>query len=139
MPFFEAFPRGGFVRGEGSDVAEAERKAYDEYRRDMACDHVWGRHRPGTTTAYLNGGAFCRRCGGFRSNMFPEIRPFGWWRSPLSATELWHLRSIEDDAELTTLMDAKYPHRRRERLRTARILRLRFDLLGCDDADTDPL
>jgi hypothetical protein len=135
VPFFEAFPAGTFIRGEGPDIAAAERDAFAQYRRDMACDHVWGRHRPGSVT-YTNGAAFCRKCGGFRGSMFPEIKPSGWWRKPLSAMELWHLRSIEDDHEMSAIMDAKYPERREQRRRTGRILRLRYDVFGAVEDDT---
>ena len=130
VPFFEAFPAGAFIRGEGETIAEAERRAFAQYQRDIACDHVWGRHRPGTNTTYTNGAAFCRKCGGFRSSMFPEIKPQGWWRQPLTETELWHLQSLEDDHELTAIMDRKYPEDRERRRRSARVLRLRFNLFG---------
>lgn len=129
VPFFEAFPKGTFIRGEGSSIADAERDAFEQYRRTVGCDHVWGRHRPGSVT-YTNGAAFCRKCGGFRSSVFPEIRPFGWWRKPLSDMELWHLDSLQNDPELTAVMDRKYPGDREERRRTARVLQLRLDVFG---------
>lgn len=128
VPFFEAFPEGTFIRGEGEDIAAAERSAFDKYQRDLACDHVWGRQRP-NGAVYLNGAAFCRKCGGFRGRMFPEIKPLGWWRKPLSMMEMWHLKSL-DDEELTAVMDRKYPDDRDGRLRSERILRLRFAQFG---------
>lgn len=136
VPFFEAFPRGTFIRGEGTDIAEAERQAFASYQRDMACDHVWGRQRPGGVL-YTNGAAFCRKCGGFRSSMFPEIKPLGWWRKPLMGMELWHLKSLAENPDLEAIMDRKYPADREKRRRTARILRLRFNLFGVVERGTD--
>lgn len=130
-PFFEAFPKGTFIRGEGPDIAAAERQAFEKYQRDLACAHVWGRHRPGRET-YLNGAAFCRRCGGFRGQMFPEVRELGWWRRPLTRNEAWHLDSLENDPELDAVMDAKYPHLTESRKRSARILRLRQNIYGSE-------
>lgn len=134
VPFFEAFPTGTFIRGEGADIAEAEEKAFEKYQRDLACDHVWGRQRPGGDL-YTNGAAFCRKCGGFRSQMFPEIRPSGWWRKPLSSSELWLLKSNEENHDLNETMDRKYPERRESRRRHARILRLRFNVFGAAEKD----
>ncbi len=129
VPFFEAFPKGTFIRGEGTDIAEAERNAFDQYLRHVACDHVWGRQRPGGEL-YTNGAAFCRKCGGFLARKFPPLRPSGWWRKPLSSMEVWHLRSSEGNAELNEIMDRKYPETRESRRLTARQLRLRYNVFG---------
>lgn len=131
VPFFEAFPAGTFIRGEGTTIADAERQAFEQYQRDLACDHIWGRHRPGSGT-YTNGAAFCRKCGAFRSRMFPEIQKLGWWRKPLSRMERDYLRSLEEDHKLSAIMDRKYPQYRESRRKTARVLRLRFNLFGCE-------
>ena len=139
VPFFEAFPTGTFIRGEGETIEDAERKAFAQYQQDVACDHVWGRHRPGTKTTYTNGAAFCRKCGGFRGSMFPEIKPDGWWRKPLSRMELWHLRSMEEDTEMSEIMDRKYPERREQRRRSAKVLRLRFNVFGSEEGGEEPL
>ena len=136
VPFFEAFPAGTFIRGEGETIAKAERQAFAQYLQDIACNHVWGRFRPGSVT-YTNGAAFCRKCGGFRSRMFPEIRDLGWWRRPLSDMEAWHLKSIEENHELGAIMDRKYPADRERRKRTARVLRLRFNVFGKADNNSD--
>lgn len=135
VPFFEAFPVGTFIRGEGETIEDAERSAFAQYQRDVSCRHLWGRHRPGHGT-YLNGAAFCRKCGGFRSRMFPEIRSLGWWRRPLTRMEFWHLQSLDDDPGLTAVMDRKYPADRERRRRTARILRLRHKIFGHDSTPT---
>lgn len=127
-PFFEAFPKGTFIRGEGKTIADAEKDAFDQYQRDMACEHVWGRYRPGRQT-YLNGAAFCRKCDGFRGSMFPEIQSFGWWRKPLTNMEVHHLKSLEDQ-EMTEIMNRKYPQYKERRRKSERILRLRFSLYG---------
>lgn len=129
VPFFEAFPKGSFIRGEGEDIAAAEREAFAKYQRDAACDHVWGRQRPGGAL-YTNGAAFCRKCGGFRGSMFPELKPSGWWRRPLSRMEFWHLESLENDHETSAAMDRRFPSMTASRRRTARVLRLRFNLFG---------
>lgn len=132
VPFFEAFPAGTFIRGEGETIVEAEQKAFEKYQRDIACSHVWGRHRPGTKMTYTNGAAFCRKCGGFRSGMFPELKPSGWWRKPLTMSEVWLLESYEQDHELSAIMDAKYPDDREKRKKFERILRLRLNLFGVE-------
>lgn len=137
VPFFEAFPKGTFIRGEGETIAAAERSAFEQYQRDIACNHVWGRQRPGGVT-YLNGAAFCRKCGGFRSKMFPEIRPSGWWRKPLSKSELWHLNSLTENPDLTEILDKKYPADKERRRRSDRILRLRYKLFG-SEAEEDKI
>jgi hypothetical protein len=80
--FFEAFPeKGGFIRGEGATIAEAEASALQKFRRESACEHLWGRGR------YTNGGAICRRCGGFQS-VFRPIHELGSHKAPLRPFEL---------------------------------------------------
>ena len=80
--FFEAFPKaGGFIRGEGPTVTEAEDAAMAKYLRHEACTHLWSRKFP-------NGLGHCRRCGATRSGMFPAIVGRGAWRAPLSGHEV---------------------------------------------------
>jgi len=80
--FFEAFPsEGGFFRGEGGGLSEAEADCLDKYRRFTCCDHLWGRGK------YTNGGAICRRCGAFMTRFRPIPR-LGAWRDPISISEL---------------------------------------------------
>lgn len=80
--FFEAFPaEGGFFRGEGESIAEAEADCFKKYERFTRCDHLWGRG------SYTNGGAICRRCGAFMTRFHPITR-LGAFRDPLSVTEL---------------------------------------------------
>jgi hypothetical protein len=67
--FVEAFPGdangGGFFRGEGSSVAEAENDAWTKYQRSLACDeHDWD------ARGYTNGGGFCKKCNRFGSDVF---------------------------------------------------------------------
>lgn len=131
VPFFEAFPTGTFIRGEGETIAEAEQKAFDQYQRDIACDHVWGRYRNERAGTYTNGAAFCRKCGGFRGKMFPEIVVLGHLRKPLGNWERDWLRDMETDHEMNEHMDRKYPGDRAERMRSQRRLRLRLNLFGC--------
>lgn len=80
--FFEAFPReGGFFRGEGGTIFEAEANCFEKFRRFNACDHRWGRRN------YTNGGAICYRCGAFKS-VFKPIPRLGKAMEPLSIMEL---------------------------------------------------
>lgn len=133
-PFFEAFIPGTFIRGEGATIGEAEAKAFAQYRSEQECDHLWGRQRPGRQL-YTNGAGWCRRCGAFRANMFKPIAELGHMRRPLSWMEGMSLQSMEEDEELNARMDAKYPNERAERLRHARILRLRANLFGIRERD----
>lgn len=80
--FFEAFPKdGGFIRGEGETIGDAEKSALEQYRASAACDHLWGRQ------GYTNGGAICRRCKAFKS-VFKPIVTLGSFREPLGAMAL---------------------------------------------------
>lgn len=94
--FFEAFPKhGGFIRGEGSDLAAAEESAFSKFLKISACDHLWGRGK------YTNGGAICRRCGAFESR-FHAIPKLGAFRDPLDAMTLdmiaeGYMRPTPDD------------------------------------------
>lgn len=129
VPFFEAFPPGTFIRGEGETIAAAELQAFEMYQRDIACNHVWGRDRKGHGS-YTNGAAFCRKCGGFRSRMFREVVVLGHWRQPLTRWEYGWLEDLENDHEMNAHMDRKYPADAPRRRRSARLLRIRFNLYG---------
>lgn len=130
-PFFEAFPPGTFIRGDGETIEEAERKAFAQYERDLACDHHWGRLRPGPRgVTYTNGVAFCRKCGGFRGSMFSPVFKIGSLRRPISKGERFML---EDDPEMDAHMDAKYPERADGRKKYKRQLQLRASVFGVTD------
>jgi hypothetical protein len=129
VPFFEAFPPGTFIRGEGETIEQAERKAFAQYESEFLCAHVWSRHHERRGT-YLNGAGWCRKCGAFRGRMFSEVVVLGHMRKPLNKSERWLLSSIEEDAEMNDHMDRKYPEQRANRRRTARVLRLRLNLFG---------
>lgn len=94
--FFEAFPAtGGFIRGEGATIADAERAALRKFRLESVCDHRWARRD------YTNGGAICQRCRGFKIAFKPIVR-LGGFREPVSATALslladGHVRPDADD------------------------------------------
>ncbi|PHP18756.1 hypothetical protein CG471_15925 [Sphingobium sp. IP1] len=133
VPFFEAFPVGTFIRGEGETIAAAEQQAFEKYQRDLACDHVWGRHRQGRST-YINGAAFCRKCGGFRGSMFRPIIVLGHMRKPLSNWERDWLDDLENDHEMNAHMDRKYPADAPGRRQSARVLRIRLNLFGAAPA-----
>jgi hypothetical protein len=91
--FFEVFPNeGGFIRGEGETIAEAERKAFEDWRRGEDCansgGHRWSRVRRGAKiSTYTNGGCFCIKCGTFRTVMKPIVK-LGEWRQPLTIMAL---------------------------------------------------
>lgn len=99
--FFEAFPPGHFIRGEGETVSEAEVDALSQWRRINACPgHRWSRK------GYANGAGVCRSCGCFKPNVFPPIVRLGEWRQPPPRFYEWmlsreprplskHLRRIE--------------------------------------------
>lgn len=75
--FFEAFPSGSFIRGEGETIAAAEEDALAQYRRKLDCkDHHWQRGR------YANGGATCKRCGCFETRFHPVVTLGGWRDKP---------------------------------------------------------
>lgn len=81
--FFEAFPgnnAGGFIRGEGAAVEEAEAAAFAKYERQVGCVHRWGRGK------YLNGGAHCYRCKAFKT-VFQPVHVLGEWRKPINKME----------------------------------------------------
>lgn len=83
--FFEAFPaEGGFIRGEGATISEAEANALARYRQEAVCTHAWSR------SGYTNGGAICRHCKGFRT-VFAPIVTLGAWKQPLADWMLDHL------------------------------------------------
>lgn len=128
-PFFEAFPPGTFIRGEGESIEAAERKAFAQYQREFECAHIWGRQRPGRDL-YLNGAGWCRKCGAFRGRMFPEIVVLGHWRQPLVRWEVEHLIDLETDLEMNAHMDRKFPEDASRRKKAARVLRIRMNLFG---------
>ena len=81
--FFEAFPaNGGFFRGEGEAIVDAEAACFAKVQKFETCPgHEWSRRN------YTNGGAFCRHCGSFRVALKPIVK-LGNWRAPLNAYEL---------------------------------------------------
>lgn len=81
--FFEAFPQGGgFFRGEGASIEEAEADCLKRYQAFLTCpEHRWSRGK------YLNGGGICRHCKTFRS-VFQPVVALGDWKKPLNASAL---------------------------------------------------
>lgn len=71
--FFEAFHEddnlGGFVRGEGSTVFEAEDATWRQMESYAKCGHPEGFERRG----YSNGGGFCKSCRMWKSRAFDPI------------------------------------------------------------------
>lgn len=84
--FFEAFPKSkedaGFIRGEGSTIAEAEENALTKYRASIACDHMWSR------AGYTNGGTICRKCKAFNTGIMLPVYQIGSWKEPLREFEI---------------------------------------------------
>lgn len=80
--FFEAFPEGSFIRGEGATISEAEMDALIQWRMISACkEHLWSRKE------HRNGVATCRRCGKLAMVMKP-VHGLGEWRAPLTVMEI---------------------------------------------------
>jgi hypothetical protein len=135
-PFFEAFPPGTFIRGDGDTIEQAERKAFAQYEREFLCAHAWGRHHERRGT-YLNGAAWCRKCGAFRGKMFREVVILGHWRKPLARMEVDWLESLETDHELDAIMERKYPEDAAGRRRSKRVLQIRACLFGAASPPKD--
>lgn len=136
-PFFEAFPKGTFIRGEGETIADAERSAFAQYQRDLACNHHWGRTRyyaDGRSTLYHNGAAFCCKCGGFRGRMFRPIVVLGHLRKPISRWEHDWLAELEGprDPAFEAHMERVDPGHRANTRKSARLLRIRLNLFGAE-------
>ena len=96
--FFEAFPAdkehvGGFIRGEGETIEEAERSAFAKYERQSVCSHHWGREH------YLNGGQLCRHCRAFRCGFLQPVVVLGSWRRPVDRWEDTHIK-IDDGMQV---------------------------------------
>ncbi len=150
--FFEAFPgNGGFIRGEGKTVEEAEADAFAIHGREVACDlaggHAWSRNRllsghqarqrngrpVRKVSLYLNGGGFCRRCGAFKT-VFKPVHKLGAWREPLRMGDLDAIMSgmLRPDPAF----DARRgPKEARDSARWRRTLALRARLQGIDVPD----
>lgn len=127
-PFFEAFPAGTFIRGDGETIEDAEREAFAKYELQIGCDHLWGRHHP-TRGTYTNGLGCCRRCGRTEGTMFSPIFQLGEWRKPLVRWEAdWATEEIDD--EITDAIEAREPGYRARCERQKRILRIRKHLFG---------
>src|SRR3546814_13802538 len=68
--FFEAFPgdyAGGFIRGEGATIEDAEQVAFKQWSLDKNCEHAWSRK------SYTNGGGICRKCTSFTTIFKPIV------------------------------------------------------------------
>lgn len=113
--FFEAFPdkklstAGGFIRGEGATIEDAEADAFAKFSRQGACNHLWGREH------YRNSGQLCRRCRAFRYDHVKEVVILGRHRKPVEWYHAYHL-----ETDIKEISDSKY----------VRLLRLRATLFG---------
>lgn len=97
--FFEAFPNdnsGGFIRGEGASIEDAECKAFTRWRQESQCQHIWSRQvrkKDGTPGwLYTNGGGVCVKCGAFKL-VFQPLFELGSYRQPLSSEEISYITS----------------------------------------------
>ena len=112
--FFEAFPdanvsaAGGFIRGEGATIEEAEDDAYAIFLKEHACRHLWGREH------YRNGGQLCRHCRAFRCKEVKEVVILGRHRKQIP----WYHAHMLDT---------------RSNKPWARLLRLRASLFGIEE------
>jgi hypothetical protein len=94
--FFEAFPdkeittSGGFIRGEGKTIEEAEDDAFAKFGRQSSCSHLWGREH------YRNSGQLCRHCRAFRCGHVKPIVELGSWRKPVDWSETWFMSDDSD-------------------------------------------
>ncbi|MBD3004816.1 hypothetical protein [Streptomyces sp. 5-10] len=74
--FFEAFPPGTFLRGEGKTIQEAEDNCWTQFQRYLNCDgsrSLPGQHGPYERRQYRNGSGFCTRCGIWMNRVLPEL------------------------------------------------------------------
>ncbi|MEV2277827.1 hypothetical protein AB0I72_19805 [Nocardiopsis sp. NPDC049922] len=69
--FVEAFPEGGFVRGEGPTLADAEDAAWAKYETWRDCDGTGQPHGPFEARGYANGCGHCTRCGTWMTGVLP--------------------------------------------------------------------
>jgi hypothetical protein len=98
--FFEAFPdealsSGGFIRGEGKTIVEAENQAFERFKKETACNHLWGREH------YTNSGQLCRHCRAFRCKEIKPIVKLGSWRKPVEYYEVW---AMDGDNEYSRVL-----------------------------------
>jgi len=105
--FFEAFPEdkmnaGGFIRGEGKTIADAESDAWTKFERQSNCQHLWGREN------YRNGGQLCRHCRAFQSGVLKPVSTLGSWRTPIEYFEERMIYGPEGIAEYEALMERPY-------------------------------
>lgn len=112
VAFFEAFPSppikaGGFIRGEGETVADAELAAWFKFETRSKCEHHWGRN------GYKNGGAICRKCRAF-TTLFIPIFEFNQKRKPLNIAESSLLQMYEDEKAASIIKDIKKERSHRE-------------------------
>jgi len=126
--FFEAFPgedegAGGFIRGEGPTIADAERSAFAKFSKERRCAHAWARGK------YTNGGTICRRCGAFKTTMQP-VAKLGHCRRPIDAHDvmMWSMEQEMGNWPLPPAEEKKSRRFARERY-------LRFKLFGFDSAE----
>jgi hypothetical protein len=66
--FFEAFPAGTFLRGEGATLAEAEEACWRAYKTFRDCPHGEYERR-----GYRNGSGFCVTCGTWMNGVFEPL------------------------------------------------------------------
>lgn len=100
--FFEAFPdkgssAGGFIRGEGKTIADAEDDAFAKFAKETACKHLWGREY------YTNGGQLCRHCRAFRCHEIKSLVILGEWRKPIKWYEVDMMEGSSKYARLLQL------------------------------------
>lgn len=66
--FFEAFPAGTFLRGEGETLTAAEESCWQQYQVHIGCEHG-----PFERRQYTNGAGFCTKCGTWMNRVFEPL------------------------------------------------------------------
>lgn len=123
--FFEAFPKtgAGFIRGEGSTVAEAEADALAQRRKELVCEnHLWCRGD------HLSGLATCSRCGTTDHRALRPVLRLGDWRKPAKVHDLKRLLEPSFVMLQLALAQQGAADPRVERRRVLRLRRLGIDL-----------
>lgn len=91
--FVEAFPPGGFLRGEGPTVAAAEEACWQQYQTYLTCTGD-GRHGPFEARRFENGSGFCTRCGTWMSNVLPPTDTYRAERDACTLVTVRYGRTI---------------------------------------------
>lgn len=94
----------GFMRGEGSTIAEAEDAVWAKYQRLTGCPgHEW------EPRSYRNGSGFCKHCGIWASKVI-DVRTIGADCAACGSVEQWNDFTRPDTGERVETCKAHTPH-----------------------------